>query len=246
MYTRLVTKQLLAKKRKLPQDVRNTARAVAYLRVSTDEQVNGLDVQRTEIAEWAHRNRIKCEHYFADKGVSRSSEIQNRPAFVELMAHVYEREHKIAFIVIQKVDRLGSDMLQRLLIEKMLEARDIRIISINESLEDLDRPEIQLSRNILSSVAQFERQLISSRTKAGLAAAQRSGVTLGRPRYEATPAGREIVRQIQALHAGGMSLRGIAQALYTAGIRTLCGKHNWHKTQIVRCLSVELASTEEV
>ena len=81
---------------------------------------------------------------------------------------------------------------------------------------------------MLGTFAQFERRLISQRTKEALAVKKAQGVRLGRP--PTMP--REVVRRIQRQRARGDSLRKIAEDLNEAGVPTAQGGKQWHAATV--------------
>jgi DNA invertase Pin-like site-specific DNA recombinase len=80
--------------------------------------------------------------------------------------------------------------------------------------------------NVLATFAQFERRLISERTKSALAERRRRGGRLGRK-----PQIREELRAtIRAMHASGQSTRRIARIFNEVGVPTVGGKKWQHST----------------
>ena len=103
----------------------------------------------------------------------------------------------------------------------------------------------RLTVHILAAVAEHEREMISQRTKAALAAAKARGVELGtygktvlapRNRSAAVKRARELLPVLAELEACGIiTTRAIARALNDRGVLTPAGKH-WHQTSVVRAL----------
>jgi DNA invertase Pin-like site-specific DNA recombinase len=82
--------------------------------------------------------------------------------------------------------------------------------------------------NLLATFAQFERRLISQRTKEALAVKKASGVRLGRP--PTLPP--TVVRRIQRQRARGDSYRRIAADLNTSGVPTAQGGRQWYPATV--------------
>lgn len=202
---------------------------IAYYRVSTDKQGRsglGLDAQKQAVAEFVQgRGNILCEFTEIESGKK-----SDRPQLAEALAMC--RRHK-AKLIIAKLDRL---------------ARNVHFISgLMESSVDfiaVDMPEAnRLTIHILAAVAEHEREMISQRTKAALAAAKVRGVRLGNPTplpsslkaravwRTNTAKFRETVKPlILELQAKGYSYNAIAKELNRRHIPTANGRQWYHKT----------------
>jgi len=93
---------------------------------------------------------------------------------------------------------------------------------------DTSTPAGEAMANMLATFAQFERRLISQRTKEALAVKRAAGVPLGRP--PALPA--SVVRRIQRQRAKGDSLRRIAEDLNVSGVPTAQGGAQWYAATV--------------
>ncbi len=85
-------------------------------------------------------------------------------------------------ILIYKLDRWARSLQELVNDIQILHQNKVMFRSLKENLVMDDDPRNQLMVNILASFAEFERAMISERTKAGLARARAQGVVLGRPR----------------------------------------------------------------
>jgi DNA invertase Pin-like site-specific DNA recombinase len=199
------------------KDVQNF---LTYLRVSTDKQGVfglGMEAQRQAVTRYAEgRGTILAEYVEVETG-KRS----DRP---QLMAALAECRRYRATLIIAKLDRL---------------ARNVHFISglMNSDVEfvAVDMPTAnRLTIHILAAVAEHEREMISQRTKAALAAAKARGVKLGNPRaLEALVKARAarhvsvIPRDVEHLmsewRADGLTLRSIAAKLNGLNITSACG-----------------------
>ena len=138
-----------------------------YARVSTDDQ--NLDLQLNAL------NTAGCERIFADKGVSGGS--VTRPSLDELLALVEQGDH----VVVWRLDRLGRSVPHLIETVTKLGHTDVEFISLTENI-DTSSASGKLVFHIFAALAEFERSLLSERTKAGLVAARSRGVQLGRPK----------------------------------------------------------------
>jgi len=152
---------------------------IGYVRVSTNEQDTAL--QRDTLA--------KCEKIFEDviSGAER-----NRPGLEECLAYLRKGDT----LVVWRLDRLGRSL--RDLIDRIaeLEARGVGFRSITEQI-DTTSSGGKLVFHIFGAMAEFERNLISERTKAGLEAARKRGRKGGR-KPKLTDDQREAVKVLYA------------------------------------------------
>jgi len=201
---------------------------VAYYRVSTDKQgIKGLgmDAQREAVARFmAGKGELAAQFIEVESGRK-----DNRP---QLLAALAECRKSRAVLVIAKLDRL---------------ARNVHFISglMNSDVEfvAVDMPSAnRLTIHILAAVAEHEREMISQRTKAALAAAKARGTKLGNPRgAEAAAiarAGRniqapppEVLKLMNEWKGQGRGLRDITRELNRLNIRTPQG-NQWHASTI--------------
>ena len=91
--------------------------------------------------------------------------------------------------------------------------------------------------NVLAAAAQYERRIMSARTRDGLAQRRREGVRLGRP--PALPA--EVVARIAGDRAAGMTLAAIGEGLEAEGIPTAQGGARWYPATVRKVLAGQVA-----
>jgi len=144
-----------------------------YARVSTHEQ--DIANQRLEIERAGYV--IQDAFWFADTGVSGSTEAAERPQFKVLLDRIRRGET----VVVSKLDRLGRDALDVGQTVKMLAERQIEVVVLQLGKLDLASPAGKMMLTMLAAVAEMERDLLIERTQAGLARAKAQGKTLGRP-----------------------------------------------------------------
>jgi len=206
---------------------RNRERAVAYLRVSTDEQEESPAVQTHEIEAWAAARGCTIVAVCRDDGVSGSTEPEDRPGFMAAIDAA--DEHQAAFIVASKRDRLSRDVDVEGYMVVILRRKDI-------TLAAADDHEDQLRRRIDSMFNEHERAKIRARTRAVLQAKRRRGELVGSVPYgfRLGPGKRlvldakeqAVVRMVKALRAEGLGYRRIAQRLKDAGHKPRGAR--WH------------------
>ena len=83
-------------------------------------------------------------------------------------------------VVTTKLDRLARSVSHLVHLAQEFEARGVDLVVIDQGI-DTSTPTGRLTFHALAAIAEFERDLIRERTKAGLAAAKRRGKRLGRP-----------------------------------------------------------------
>lgn len=140
---------------------------IGYARVSTEDQ--NLDLQMHAL------KRAGCTVIFSDEGVSGTATV--RPGLREAIDAVRPGSK----LVVWRLDRLGRSLLHLAGLLERFDAEQVKFQSLCESI-DTDSPGGRLIFHVMGALAEFERFLISERTKAGLAAARRRGSQLGRPR----------------------------------------------------------------
>ncbi len=137
-----------------------------YARVSTFDQ--NLNLQCDDL------KKAGCSEIFEEKisGVSKQ-----RPALEKLLDKLRAGDT----VVVWKLDRLGRSLKDLIDLVSLLESKKIGFVSLNDSL-DTTTPQGRLVFTLFAALAEFERDVIRQRTRAGLAAARARGRTGGRPR----------------------------------------------------------------
>lgn len=152
---------------------------VGYERVSTIDQ--SLDSQRDEL------KAAGCEKIYSDKV---SGAKTDRPGLNDALAYLREGD----VLVVTKLDRLGRTLKHLIATVEDLHWRNIGFKSLKDGI-DTTTSTGKLMFHIIGAIAEFERDLIRERTRAGLQAARARGRKGGR-KLKATP---EKLRQITAM-----------------------------------------------
>ncbi|WP_313048236.1 recombinase family protein [Atlantibacter subterraneus] len=174
-----------------------------YARVSTNHQDTELQRSALESAG--------CDHIFEEHASGRKS---NRPVLKRLIATMQAGDE----LVVWKLDRIGRNVLHALLMFQQLQEKGINFRSITDGVDLKTASGRYNFRNILSA-AQYESDLNSERTLAGLAVARAKGRIGGRrPKFTS-----EQWDEMERMLASGCSRQQVAIA-YNVGISTLYKK----------------------
>jgi len=138
---------------------------VGYARVSTVDQ--NLDMQIEALRKYG----VPKDHIYSE---SMSGVKKNRPALARAMQHLREGDT----LVVWKLDRIARSVNNLLEIMNDLEENGIKFRSITEGVET-ETPTGKLILVVMGALAQFERDLIVERTRAGVVAARERGVKFG-------------------------------------------------------------------
>lgn len=136
-----------------------------YARVSTDEQNPALQFDALK--------RAGCGRIFTEYA---SGARTNRPALEEVLRLLRSGDTLVTW----KLDRLGRSLSHLISLVAELDSRGVAFRSLSEAI-DTGTASGRLLFHVMGALAEFERALISERTRAGMAAARARGVVLGRP-----------------------------------------------------------------
>lgn len=173
----------------------------AYLRVSTQDQTT--DQQLKQITDAGHV--VEPDRVFVEQGVSGKVPALQREQFQRL----HDRLSSGDSLIVVKLDRLGRDTLDVISTIEELTGRGVAVVVLG--LGTLDQsPQSKLTLTMLAAISQFERDMISERTKAKLAQMKADGAKLGRP-VKVDDA--ELKAKADKLFADGLSWRKVAAEL---------------------------------
>lgn len=173
--------------------------AALYARVSTTEQDCALQLE--DLRRYSTQ-RFGRTHKYIDHGVSGMQ--RRRPQLDALIHDACQRRFDV--VLVWKFDRFARSLKHLLDSLEEFHALGIDFISFTEGI-DTTTPSGQLVFHMLGAVAQFERDLIAERVRAGVARARALGKRIGRPRVEVD------VAAVARLRNEGKSLRAIARTL---------------------------------
>jgi DNA invertase Pin-like site-specific DNA recombinase len=230
---------LLGQERRMDMTARSL---IGYARVSTSQQGRsglGLEAQKEALSRFAETEGYDLVRMFVEVETGKGSDaLERRP---QLAAALAEARRKRCSIGVAKLDRLSRDVH---FISGLMAHRVPFVVA--ELGADVD----PFILHLFAALAEKERAMISTRTKAALKAAKARGVKLGGPKLaQARKAALQtigaaadnhaanvlpIIREIRK--AGATTLREIADALNARGVRTARGGQ-WYATTVSNVLA---------
>ena len=181
----------------------------AYVRASTVEEVRQGSNERQKEAIKQYAQSKGCElECFEDK--AKSGKNTQRPEF-ERMLKSLDRRPQI--IIVSKIDRFARSLSDLLKTLEYLDQNSIGFVSVNDSGIDTTTPNGRLLLQILGAFAEFERNMINSRTRAGREQALNRGVKFGRPALKTRNGAFIDRRKVIGLKERGLSARAIAKSM---------------------------------
>jgi len=187
------------------------SRTFLYARVSTSDQTTENQILEVRQAGFA----VEPQRVIAET-ISGSTQASERRGFQKLL----ERMERGDTLIVTKLDRLGRNAMDVRSTVEQLDNADIRVHCLALGGVDLTSAAGKMTMQVLSAVAEFERDLLIERTQAGLERAKVEGKKLGRP--EAV----DTTKAVQRCKAEGLTQSEVAKKL-GLGIATV--KRHWNK-----------------
>jgi site-specific DNA recombinase len=195
---------------KQPSQDKKLIRCAIYTRKSTEEgleqEFNSLDAQRVSgeafIQSQAQEGWRCLPTRYDDGGFTGGN--MERPALSRLFADI-EAGH-LDCVVVYKVDRLSRSLLDFARMMEIFDRHHVSFVSVTQEFNTTNSMG-RLTLNILLSFAQFEREIISERTRDKIAATRRKGKwTGGHPilGYDLHPGGKLIINELEAKRVRGI------------------------------------------
>ena len=197
------------------------------LRVSSEEQRDRetIEIQRDFLTEYCRLYELDVAGVYADDGVSGTIPVHERPEGRRLMQDA--KEGAFGTLLVYRLDRLGRSLLVIVDAHDRLQVAGVALRSAMEPI-DTSSPSGRLIFQMLASFAEYERETIRERTRAGLHRAYRSGKHFGAAPYgyqtdetghlQIVPDEAEIVRRIIESVADGSTLYAEAKRLNDLGL----------------------------
>lgn len=213
-----------------------------YIRVSTAGQVDGisLESQEARIRAWATANGYELLAILHDDGIS-GCKLKNRPGAQKAIALACEQKCPL---VVYSLSRLFRSTREALDISEKMGKEGADIVSLCENLDTTTAAGKMIFR-VLAVLAEFERDLVSERTKAALRQKRANGQRIGGIEYgyddvdgRLIPNANEqaVIAQILRRHRAGHSYRGIARELNEQGIPSKRPGSTWRCNTVKRII----------
>jgi DNA invertase Pin-like site-specific DNA recombinase len=181
-------------------------RCAIYARVSTSAN-QSVEMQLRDLRQLAQQRGFEIVTEYCDEGFSGSSD--SRPQLDRMLADA--QKGKFSAILIWRLDRLGRSLQHLVRLFENFRVWNVALISYGEGL-DFSTSMGKLFYQLSGAFAEFERDCIRERVRAGLRNAKAKGVRLGRKRVSLDLAA------IQALRAEGQSISEISKrTVYSTG-----------------------------
>jgi DNA invertase Pin-like site-specific DNA recombinase len=171
-----------------------------YARVSTYDQKT-LPLQIRALREYAGKRNWTIAQQVKEVG----SGAAQRELRETLIAHARRRE--IDVVLVWRLDRWGRSVADLLATLQELQQLGVGFVSLTEAL-DLTTPTGRAMAGLLAVFAEFEREILRERVRAGLAHARQNGKRLGRP-----PSASHQAAQVRKLYRDGLSKSEVARRL---------------------------------
>ena len=183
--------------------------AFAYVRASTKEEVrqSSNERQKDVIIQYAESRGYELG-FFEDR--AKSGKNTQRPDFERMLKSL---DAKPKVVIVAKIDRFARSLSDLLKTLEYLDQNSVGFVSVNDSGIDTTTPNGRLLLQILGAFAEFERNMINSRTKAGREQALNKGIKFGRPALKTRNGSFIDKRKVLELKEKGLSARAIAKML---------------------------------
>jgi len=191
---------------------------IGYIRTSTDKQGNSITLQTHQITDYCEKNNLVLDDLIIDEGLS-GKDIKNRKGFHSVLEMLENGE--LGTLIVLSLSRMGRNLKQNYeTIEKMI-SKDTNLISLKENV-DLSTPMGRFMVNIMNSLYQMEREMISERVVDVLKDKKKNGKVFGVVPYGFDRDGeilipnikeQKMIKKISNLKEKGLSYQKISDFL---------------------------------
>jgi site-specific DNA recombinase len=217
---------------------------IGYVRVSSEEQVAhgvSLDAQEEKIRAYCKAKDWDLLDVVRDEGISGKN--LNRPGLQSILTKAHKRNGRRGFdgLIVVKLDRLTRSVGDLAHLNKLFETNKLTFVSIQESV-DTSSASGRLFHNIIACLSEWERGVISERTRDALRYKRRNGELAGEVPYGYSVNGDgrtlepvleelAVVERIRSMRGSLLSYWKIADQLNATGIVTKKGRR-WYPATV--------------
>ncbi len=208
--------------------------AVIYVRVSSWEQVAGtsLEMQERLCREYAKRENLQVIACFIEEG--ESAKTTDRTKFQEALRFCTDKKKPVGYFIVHKLDRFARKRMDHVTTQILLQRYGTKLRSVTEQIDET--PVGQMMEGILSTFAQFDNDVRTSRSKSGMMEKVNKGIWVWRPPlgYQRITKGGNLVvddeiapyirMAFEEYAKGTYSFRSLADLLEKRGLRTRLGQ----------------------
>jgi DNA invertase Pin-like site-specific DNA recombinase len=202
-------------------------RAIGYASAAGSRDHAALDMRRQREVIEAHcaRPDLDLVELVGDRE-AREGKALDRPG----LSHVLQRiaAGEASCLVVTGLDHLSRSVAELGRLIDWLDRMEVRLVALDLDL-DTSTPHGRTAARALASVGAWERERLSERTRAGLAAAR---AKRHKPTGAAAQRAAELHRRIAAMRADGMTLQAIADVLNNEGVPTMRGGAKWRPSSV--------------
>jgi DNA invertase Pin-like site-specific DNA recombinase len=212
-------------------------KVIGYARVSMSEQGDsglGLIAQRKALKAEAKRRGWQLVAIHEDVESGRS--VANRPGLEAALVAVERGEAEA--LAVSKLDRLSRSLVDFAGLVERARRKGWSLVALDLGVNTTE-PSGELMAHVVSSFGQYERRLISERTKAALAVVRERGSRSGRPIGRPASLPPKLRSRLRQMRARGMSFARIAEKLNAEGVPTARGGVRWHPATVRAALAVK-------
>lgn len=209
-------------------------RVVGYIRVSTAEQADsglGLDAQRHELTRMAEFLDYELVDVIADEG--RTGANLKRPGIRKALRMIANRE--VDGLVVAKLDRLSRSTADSAQLFHWFQEAEARLVLLDFRM-DTGSLEGSVVAGFMALMAEWERKVIASRTKASLAALRRQGKPISRPAVIDQP---ELAARVRRMRGRDLTMQEICDVLNREGVPTPRGGALWRPSSLQTVLGYQ-------
>jgi DNA invertase Pin-like site-specific DNA recombinase len=232
-------------------------RAVGYVRVSkalaSGKQEMSPAAQEEKIRALALLQNVELTEVYADRETAKQGSVRKRQGLMDVLA--LAKKGQVNRIIIAKLDRLTRSVMDLGEILTILDKAGVSLASATETWMDTGSAAGRMILNIITSVAQWEREAIGERTRAVLqfkrehrqvynhiaygfraVGVARQGRKAAGQRLEPVPEEQAVIKRMLALRKKGATLRAIADELNAKKVPTKIKGGKWHASSVANAL----------